>query len=155
MHLYIHKSSPYPELVDPVHIFTSYISEIHFNVILLPMERSSKWSLPLRIPEQNFVCVPQSNLDRKSNIYIRSLFSVSKQNQTKHCSWVVRTPVSYTEHSGIHSWPGGLLSWLRTLMVFLNPCIALYVSYSKKMSRKHFHYRRVLALSNSRKGVDL
>lgn len=66
------KVHPVLNLVDPVHIFMLYISEIHFNFTFLPMARSFKRSLPLRIPEQNFVCIPQSNLERKSSVFIFS-----------------------------------------------------------------------------------
>jgi len=40
---------------NPAHIYPSYFSKIHSNIILLSTPRCSKLSLPFRIPDQTFV----------------------------------------------------------------------------------------------------
>ena len=43
--------------MDPIHTSTSHFLEIHFNIILPSTPGSPKWSLSLRFPHQNPVCV--------------------------------------------------------------------------------------------------
>jgi hypothetical protein len=60
IHYRIHKSPlPVPMLsqINPVHAFQPYICKTNFNIILPSMLRSSKWSLFLRFPHHNPVCI--------------------------------------------------------------------------------------------------
>jgi hypothetical protein len=43
---------PILSLINPAHILSSYLLEVHSNIVLLPMPRSSKWSLSFRFPHQ-------------------------------------------------------------------------------------------------------
>ena len=60
VHYRIHKTSPhFPNLsqIKPGHVSPSHCSRIIFNIILPSPPRSSKWSLSLRYPHQNPVCI--------------------------------------------------------------------------------------------------
>jgi hypothetical protein len=60
VHYYVHESPPSVPLfthMNLVHPFPSYFSMSHSNIFLLSMHRSSKWSFPFRLFEQNFVCI--------------------------------------------------------------------------------------------------
>jgi hypothetical protein len=60
VHYHVHKSPPpvpIPIQMNPIHIFPPYFSKIHFNIIISSKPRSSEWSLPFRLPNQNFVRV--------------------------------------------------------------------------------------------------
>ena len=41
--------------INPIHASTSHLLKIWFNVIVLFVPLSSKWSLPLRFPHQNTI----------------------------------------------------------------------------------------------------
>jgi hypothetical protein len=43
--------------MNPVHTLPSYVFKIHFNIILLPMPRPSKWSLSFRFSNQSSLCI--------------------------------------------------------------------------------------------------
>jgi hypothetical protein len=43
--------------MNPIHIFPSYFPKIHSSIIFLSTHRSSKWYLPFRFSNQNFVCI--------------------------------------------------------------------------------------------------
>jgi hypothetical protein len=56
----INKSPPLVPIlkrVKPAHNFSPCFSKIYFNIILLFLPASSKWYLPFRISNQNFVCI--------------------------------------------------------------------------------------------------
>jgi len=42
--------------INPEHARPFYVFMMHFNIILPPMPRSSKWSLPFQLPNQNPAC---------------------------------------------------------------------------------------------------
>jgi len=50
-------TAPYPDHIHPVHIFPTYLSKIHRNIILPSEPRSSKWPLSFRYSEQNILCI--------------------------------------------------------------------------------------------------
>jgi len=35
--------------------FRPYFSKTHFDIVVLSMTRSPKWSFPVRFPDQNFI----------------------------------------------------------------------------------------------------
>jgi len=66
----VHKSPsllPIRSKMNPVHIFLPYFPKIHSSVIVPSTLMSSEWSLPFRISEQNFVCLPACYMSRPSN----------------------------------------------------------------------------------------
>jgi hypothetical protein len=48
--------------MNPVHTFPPYFLKIGFNIIIPSMTRSSEWSLPLRLPDQNFVRISSTSV---------------------------------------------------------------------------------------------
>lgn len=66
VHYCVHKSL-LPDLtqsqINPVHIFPPHLLKIHSDIILPSIPTSSKWFLPFRISNQDFLCIsdhPQS-----------------------------------------------------------------------------------------------
>jgi hypothetical protein len=51
-------TGPDPNQINPVHTAPSYLSKIHFNIILSPTPRSSYWSLSFWLSHQNPTCIP-------------------------------------------------------------------------------------------------
>jgi len=43
--------------MEPVHSFKTHFSKIYSNIILPPLPKFSKWSLPFRVFNQIFVCI--------------------------------------------------------------------------------------------------
>ena len=59
-HYRIHKSPPLvPSLsqINPLHAVPSQSFKVHFNIILPPNLRSTKWCISFRFPHQNIVCI--------------------------------------------------------------------------------------------------
>jgi hypothetical protein len=58
-HLSLQKptSGPYLEPVNPVQIFTPYLSKIKFNIIFSAIAGFPKWSVAMRIFNQNSICI--------------------------------------------------------------------------------------------------
>jgi len=66
-HYCVYRNSPLIPVLSqliPVHIFTPCFLKIRFHIFLLSTPRSSKWSLPLRLSNQNHVCVSHLSLIR-------------------------------------------------------------------------------------------
>jgi len=58
VHYRVHKSPPlYPNLsqMHSIHNFPTCFPKIHSNIILPSMPRTSEWSLPFTVSDQNFV----------------------------------------------------------------------------------------------------
>ena len=54
MHIYLY---PILRQMNQLHVLTFYFFNIHFNIILPPISRSSKWSLSFRHLYQNPICI--------------------------------------------------------------------------------------------------
>jgi hypothetical protein len=60
IHYRFNKNTPLAPVLsqmDPVHTLPLYFFKINVNVIFSPMPRPSKWSLPFRSSDQNFVSI--------------------------------------------------------------------------------------------------
>jgi hypothetical protein len=58
VHYCVHKSPPVdliPRHVNPINILPHYFMKSHFNIILSPASRSSKWSLPIKFLSSKIV----------------------------------------------------------------------------------------------------
>jgi hypothetical protein len=55
VYTYVFQVLPIPSQMNTIHTLKPYLSKIHFIIILQSMPRSSKWSLPFRLLNQNFV----------------------------------------------------------------------------------------------------
>jgi len=56
VYYHVHRSLPLVPTWIPLNLVHTFSP--HFSMILLPMLKSSKWSLPFRFSNQNFVCIP-------------------------------------------------------------------------------------------------
>jgi hypothetical protein len=100
-----YRPPPVPILsqINPTHTFKSYFPKILFNITLPSTLRSSEWSLPFRLFNQNFVCIshlphtcyipcpPHPPLfDQPNDIWWReqsmSLFKMQLY-RASHCIW--------------------------------------------------------------------
>jgi hypothetical protein len=63
-----------------IHTSKSYVPKIHFNIVLSSMPRSSKWSLPFRLSNQNFVRI--SHLAHASFDMLHSSYPTTSFNVT-------------------------------------------------------------------------
>jgi hypothetical protein len=60
IHYRVHKSPPMLLILihmQSVYTFPTFSPKIHSNIILPSMSRSSTWSLPVMLSDQNFVCM--------------------------------------------------------------------------------------------------
>jgi hypothetical protein len=48
---------PILKQINPINILKPYLRKIHFNIIISPTPRSSEWSLPFRLSNQNSICI--------------------------------------------------------------------------------------------------
>jgi hypothetical protein len=50
--------APILSQMNPVRTISSYLSEIHFNIVLPPTSRSPYWSISFWLSHQNPTCIP-------------------------------------------------------------------------------------------------
>jgi hypothetical protein len=61
VHCLVHNSSSLvriPSHINPLHALPSYFLQLRFNIIILSMPWSFKWSLFLRFPDRKSLCIP-------------------------------------------------------------------------------------------------
>lgn len=61
VHYRAHNSSslvPIPNHINPLHVLPSYFLQLRFNIIIPSTPRIFKWSLFLRFPYRNSLCIP-------------------------------------------------------------------------------------------------
>jgi len=59
IHYYIHISPPLLPIlshINPLHNSPHYFPRKHYSIIFQSMPVSSNWSIPIVLPDQNFVC---------------------------------------------------------------------------------------------------
>ena len=64
VHYRAHNSSslvPIPSLINPLHALPSYFLQLRFNIIIPSIPRSFKWSLFLKFPYRNSLCIPSTS----------------------------------------------------------------------------------------------
>jgi hypothetical protein len=70
-------TAPYLSQTNPVHIFPTYNPNIHSHIILPSTPMSSEWSLSLRFPDQNFVCIFSSPIRATCPVHLILLYLIT------------------------------------------------------------------------------